>query len=122
MVLNAVETLDDIIGVSEMLLKLLVTSDIESTKSIPELYNQPDESPADTDKLWKLIAKREKKIHQLFENFSSEELQLHQVKLQTMAALDTQLVDKVNRTQKSAKSKILKLKQNKKAISLYQKL
>ena len=122
MVLNAVETLDDIIDVSEMLIKLLVTSDIESKKSIAELYNQADENPADTDKLLKLIAKREEKIHLLFENFSSEELQLHLVKLQTMAALDTQLVDKVNCTQKSAKSKILKLKQNKKAISLYQKL
>jgi hypothetical protein len=39
-----------------------------------------------------------------------------------MALLDRQLIEKVNCVQKSAKSTILTLKKNKKAISLYQKL
>jgi len=121
-VLTANESLDDIIAVSNMLLKLLETAIIEGEKSITELANQDHEGLATTTALLKLIAQREGKIHQLFEQFSRDELPAHREKLQIMATLDSQLVEKINRVQKSAKSKILKLKKNKKAINIYQKL
>jgi hypothetical protein len=144
--LTALENLTDIIEVSKMLLKLLDTADIqgqsdnetdseieggtergiesvgENKKSITESTSHDNSEQINTTKLLKLMKNREEKIYQLFEHFSPEELQLHLAKLQTMAALDSQLIEKVNRTQQSAKSEILTLKKNKKAINLYQKL
>jgi len=124
--LTAIEVLDNVIDVSERLLKLLDASDVEREKtvdeSVDESVDQGDKNSANTTKLLKLMVIREEKIHQLFEDFSSEELQMHQTKLQAMATLDNQLVEKVNRTQDLAKSKILTLKKNRKAIKLYQKL
>ncbi len=122
MVLNAVEILTDIIDVSKTLLQCLDTSSLESKQSIPEQLNQDSQKQVATTELLNLMAKREEKIHQLFENFSHDELQMHLQQLQTMALLDRQLIEKVNCVQKSAKSTILTLKKNKKAISLYQKL
>ncbi|MBA6291803.1 hypothetical protein H4J58_15140 [Colwellia sp. MB3u-70] len=126
-----------------MLLKLLDTADIqgqseteskieggiesvgesvgENKKSIAESASHDNSEQINTAKLLKLMKHREDKIYQLFEHFSPEELQLHLEQLQTMAALDSQLIEKVNRTQESAKSEILTLKKNKKAINLYQK-
>jgi len=148
--LTAIESLTDIIEVSKMLLKLLDTADIqgqsdnetdseieggtergieggiesvgENKKSIAESASHDNSEQINTAKLLKLMKHREDKIYQLFEHFSPEELQLHLEQLQTMAALDSQLIEKVNRTQESAKSEILTLKKNKKAINLYQKL
>ena len=140
MALTALENLTDIIEVSKMLLKLLDTADIqgqseteskieggiesvgENKKSIAESTSHDNSEQINTAKLLKLMKHREDKIYQLFEHFSPEELQLHLAQLQTMAALDSQLIEKVNRTQESAKSEILTLKKNKKAINLYQKL
>lgn len=131
MALTAIESLTDIIEVSKVLLKLLDTADIqgqdiqgqsENKKSIAESASQDNGEQINTAKLLTLIKHREEKIYQLFECFSPEELQLHLAQLQTMAALDSQLIEKVNRTQQSAKSEILTLKKNKKAINLYQKL
>ena len=122
MALTAIEILDNVIDVSELLLKLLDASDVEREKMVDESVDQGDKNSANTTKLLKLMVIREEKIHQLFEDFSSEELQMHQTKLQAMATLDNQLVEKVNRTQDLAKSKILTLKKNRKAIKLYQKL
>ena len=126
MALTALENLTDIIEVSKMLLKLLDTADIqgqsENKKSIAESASHDNSEQINTAKLLKLMKHREDKIYQLFEHFSPEELQLHLEQLQTMAALDSQLIEKVNRTQESAKSEILTLKKNKKAINLYQKL
>lgn len=122
MALTAIEVLDNVIDVSERLLKLLDASDVEREKTVDESVDQGDKNSANTTKLLKLMVIREEKIHQLFEDFSSEELQMHQTKLQAMATLDNQLVEKVNRTQDLAKSKILTLKKNRKAIKLYQKL
>jgi hypothetical protein len=129
--LTAIESLTDIIEVSKVLLKLLDTADIqgqdiqgqsENKKSIAESASHDNGEQINTAKLLTLIKHREEKIYQLFEHFSPEELQLHLAQLQTMAALDSQLIEKVNRTQQSAKSEILTLKKNKKAINLYQKL
>jgi hypothetical protein len=144
--LTAIENLADIIEVSKMLLKLLDTADIqgqsdnetdseieggtergiesvgENKKSITESTSHDNSEQINTAKLLKLMKHREDKIYQLFEHFSPEELQLHLAQLQNMAALDSQLIEKVNRTQASAKSEILTLKKNKKAINLYQKL
>lgn len=126
MALTAIESLTDIIEVSKVLLKLLDTADIqgqsENKKSIAESASHDNGEQINTAKLLTLIKHREDKIYQLFECFSPEELQLHLTQLQTMAALDSQLIEKVNRTQQSAKSEILILKKNKKAINLYQKL
>ncbi|AWB56712.1 hypothetical protein [Colwellia sp. Arc7-D] len=122
MALKAVETLDQIIDVSEVLLKLLDTSNIEDENAKLALNNPADETPPETVNLLNLIAQREKSIYHLFESFTAEELQLHALKLQFLASLDTQLVNKVNSSQRSAKSEILKLKKNRKAINLYQKL
>ena len=122
MALTAIELIDNVIDVSEMLLKLLDASDMEREKPAADLAEQDDKSSANTTKLLKLMVIREDKIHQLFEDFSSEELQIHHAKLLAISALDNQLVEKVNRTQNSAKSKILTLKKNRKAINLYQKL
>ena len=122
MALTAKETLADIIDVSKALLQRLNTSSLESKQSIPEQLNQDSQKQVATTELLNLMAKREEKIHQLFENFSHDELQMHLQQLQTMALLDRQLIEKVNCVQKSAKSTILTLKKNKKAISLYQKL
>ncbi|MBA6326959.1 hypothetical protein H4J46_03195 [Colwellia sp. MB02u-6] len=129
-----------------MLLKLLDTADIqgqseneieseiegrpeseidsikENKKLIAESTSHDSSEQINTAKLLKLMKHREEKIYQLFEHFSPEELQLHLAQLQTIAALDSQLIEKVNRTQESAKSEILTLKKNKKAINLYQKL
>ncbi|MBA6340525.1 hypothetical protein H4J59_05890 [Colwellia sp. MB02u-10] len=145
MALTAIENLTDIIEVSKLLLKLLDTADIqgqsenkvesgtegriesgidsvgENKKSIAESTSHDNSEQINTAKLLKLIKHREDKIYQLFEHFSPEELQLHLAELQTMAALDSQLIEKVNRTQESAKSEILTLKKNRKAINLYQK-
>ena len=126
MALTAIESLTDIIEVSKVLLKLLDSADIqgqsENKKSIAESASHDNGEQINTAKLLTLIKHREDKIYQLFEHFSPEELQLHLAQLQTMAALDSQLIEKVNRTQQSAKSEILTLKKNKKAINLYQKL
>ena len=126
MALTAIENLADIIEVSKLLLKHLDTADIqgqsENKKSIAESTSHANSEQINTAKLLKLMTNREEKIHQLFEHFSPEELQLHLAQLQTIAALDSQLIEKVNRTQESAKSEILTLKKNKKAINLYQKL
>lgn len=146
MALTALENLTDIIEVSKMLLKLLDTADIqgqseneieseiegrpeseidsikENKKLIAESTSHDSSEQINTAKLLKLMKHREEKIYQLFEHFSPEELQLHLAQLQTIAALDSQLIEKVNRTQESAKSEILTLKKNKKAINLYQKL
>ena len=146
MALTAIENLTDIIEVSKLLLKHLDTADIQvqsenetesgveseidggigsvrdNKKSIAESTSNDNSEQINTAKLLKLIKNREEKIYQLFEHFSPEELQLHLAELQTMAALDSQLIEKVNRTQQSAKSEILTLKKNKKAINLYQKL
>ena len=126
MALTAIESLTDIIEVSKVLLKLLDSADIqgqsENKKSIAESASHDNGEQINTAKLLTLIKHREEKIYQLFERFSPEELQLHLAQLQTMAALDSQLIEKVNRTQQSAKSEILILKKNKKAINLYQKL
>jgi hypothetical protein len=141
--LTAIENLTDIIEVSKLLLKLLDTADIqgqsetdseieseieggidsvrENEKSIAKSTSHDNSEQINTAKLLKLIKHREDKIYQLFEHFSPEELQLHLAELQTMAALDSQLIEKVNRTQESAKSEILTLKKNRKAINLYQK-
>jgi hypothetical protein len=120
--LTAKETLIDIIDVSKTLLQRLDTSILESKQSIPEQLNQDSQNQVATKELLSLMAKREENIHQLFEYFSHDELQMHLQQLQTMALLDRQLIEKVNCVQKSAKSTILTLKKNKKAISLYQKL
>ena len=122
MALTAVETLDEIIDVSELLLKQLDASGIADEKSTLALNSQEGEASPETVNLMSLIAQREKSIHHLFESFTAEELQLHALKLQTLASLDNQLVNKVNSTQRSAKSEILKLKKNRKAINSYQKL
>ncbi|MFT6918676.1 MAG: hypothetical protein ACJA2G_001295 [Cognaticolwellia sp.] len=126
MALTAIENLTDIIEVSKVLLKLLDTADIqdqsENKKSIAESASYDNGQQINTAKLLTLIKNREEKIYQLFERFSPEELRLHLAQLQTMATLDSQLIEKVNRTQQSAKSEILTLKKNKKAINLYQKL
>lgn len=122
MALTAKETLIDIIDVSKTLLQRLDTSILESKQSIPEQLNQDSQNQVATKELLSLMAKREENIHQLFEYFSHDELQMHLQQLQTMALLDRQLIEKVNCVQKSAKSTILTLKKNKKAISLYQKL
>jgi uncharacterized protein with HEPN domain len=139
--LTAIENLTDIIEVSKLLLKHLDTVDIqgqsenkidhgiesaiesvgENKKSITESIHHDSSEQINTAKLLKLMKNREEKIYQLFEHFSPEELQLHLEQLQTMAALDSQLIEKVNRTQESAKSEILTLKKNRKAINLYQK-
>jgi hypothetical protein len=147
--LTAIENLTDIIEVSKLLLKHLDTVDIqgqsenkidhgiesaiegrtesaiesvgENKKSITESIHHDNSEQINTAKLLKLMKNREEKIYQLFEHFSPEELQLHLEQLQTMAALDSQLIEKVNRTQESAKSEILTLKKNRKAINLYQK-
>jgi hypothetical protein len=120
--LTAKETLIDIIDVSKTLLQRLDTPILESKQSIPEQLNQDSQNQVATKELLSLMAKREENIHQLFEYFSHDELQMHLQQLQTMALLDRQLIEKVNCVQKSAKSTILTLKKNKKAISLYQKL
>jgi hypothetical protein len=144
--LTALENLTDIIEVSTLLLKHLDTADIqgqsenkieseiegvieseiesvrENKKSIAESTSHDNSEKINTAKLLKLMKNREEKIYQLFEHFSPEELQLHLAQLQTMAALDSQLIEKVNRTQQLAKSEILTLKKNRKAINLYQKL
>jgi hypothetical protein len=144
--LTAIENLADIIEVSKMLLKLLDTANIQvqsenetdseveskieseigsvrdNKKSIAESTSHDSSEQINTAKLLKLMKNREEKIYQLFEHFSPEELQLHLTQLQTIAALDSQLIEKVNRSQQSAKSEILTLKKNKKAINLYQKL
>tara|TARA_R110000744_G_scaffold209762_7_gene328750 strand:+ start:847 stop:1215 length:369 start_codon:yes stop_codon:yes gene_type:complete len=119
--LTAIEIIDNVIDVSERLLKLLDASDMERERPVSELADQDNKISANTTKLLKLMVIREEKIHQLFKDFSSEELQINQVKLQAISVLDIQLVEKVNRTQNSAKSKILALKKNRKAINLYQK-
>lgn len=121
MALTAIEIIDNVIDVSERLLKLLDASDMERERPVSELADQDNKISANTTKLLKLMVIREEKIHQLFKDFSSEELQINQVKLQAISVLDIQLVEKVNRTQNSAKSKILALKKNRKAINLYQK-
>jgi|TARA_B110000211_G_C14092475_1_gene559998 hypothetical protein len=120
--LSAVEIIDEVIEVSELLLTLLDTSGIEDESAKLALNNTADETSPETANLLSLIAQREKSIYQLFESFTAEELQLHALKLQTLANLDNQLVNKVNSTQRSAKSEILQLKKNRKAINLYQKL
>jgi hypothetical protein len=144
--LTALENLADIIEVSKLLLKHLDTANIQvqsenetdseveskieseigsvrdNKKSIAESTSHDSSEQINTAKLLKLMKNREEKIYQLFEHFSPEELQLHLTQLQTIAALDSQLIEKVNRSQQSAKSEILTLKKNKKAINLYQKL
>ena len=124
MSITATEVLEHVIDASEMLLELLDTSDLELELSSPELSELPErvnKNSASTEKLLKLMMFREEKIHQLF-NFDRTELQTHQSKLQTIAKLDNQLVEKINQTQDIAKSEILTLKKNRKAINLYQKL
>lgn len=121
MVATAIESLDRIIDVSTMLLQMLDASDIDVDASTPSKTQKNSENKTNVSTLLALMAKREQQIHQLFENFSHDELQLHLSKLQTMLTLDSQLVEKVNHAQKSAKSKILQLKKNKKAINIYQK-
>ena len=119
---NAKEYLDGIIDASNTLLKLLDASNM-TAEALPAASS--DHAPENTDtakELLKLMAKREQLIHQLFENFSPEELQIQRESIQTMALLDSQLVEKVNHSQQSAKAKILTLKKNRKAINLYQKL
>lgn len=103
-----------------MLLKLLDKSKLEfdsSNKKMPE-----QESDADTTEILALMAIREEKIHYIFDSFSQEQLLLHIEKLQLVASLDLQLVNKVNTSHTSAKSKILTLRKNKKAINSYQKM
>jgi hypothetical protein len=120
-VATAIESLDRIIDVSTMLLQMLDASDIDVDASTPSKTQKNSENKTNVSTLLALMAKREQQIHQLFENFNHDELQLHLSKLQTMLTLDSQLVEKVNHAQKSAKSKILQLKKNKKAINIYQK-
>ena len=125
MSITAVEVIEHVIDASEMLLELLDTSDLELEFSSPELSELPErvnKSSASTEKLLKLMIFREEKIHQLFNDFDRTELQTHQSKLQTITKLDNQLVEKINQTQDIAKSEILTLKKNRKAINLYQKL
>lgn len=125
MSITATEVLEHVIDASEMLLELLDTSDLELEFSSPELSELPErvnKNSASTEKLLKLMMFREEKIHQLFNDFDKKELQTHQSKLQTIAKLDNQLVEKINQTQDIAKSEILTLKKNRKAINLYQKL
>lgn len=122
MALKAVEYLDDINDVSTRLLKLLDTSALvpEQTKEVQA--NQALTFADNTKKLLTLMAVREEKIYQLFDQFSYDELQNYQEQLQTMGTLDNLLIDTVNQSQKSAKSNIIKLKKNRKAIDIYQKL
>lgn len=122
MALSAVEVLDHVIDVSQSLLKLLDASNVEGERLADLSADQEDINSVKKSNLLGLIKVREEKIHQLFEDFSSEELQVHQVKLQSVKALDNEILEKVKRTLQSAKGKILTLKQNKKAINQYQKL
>lgn len=122
MALTAVEVLDHVIDVSQSLLKLIDASDAKGEKLAPVSADQDDINSVKKSNLLGLIKIREEKIHQLFEDFSSEELQMHQVKLQSVKTLDNELVEKVRRILQSSKSKILALKQNRKAINQYQKL
>lgn len=122
MALSAVEVLDHVIDVSQTLLKLLDASDVEGEKLADLSADQEDINSVKKSNLVGLIKVREEKIHQLFADFSSKELQLHKIKLQSVKELDNEILDKVKRTLQSAKGKILTLKQNKKAINHYQKL
>ncbi|ARD43637.1 hypothetical protein [Colwellia sp. PAMC 21821] len=122
MALSAVEVLNHVIDVSQTLLKLLDASDVEGEKLADLSADQEDINSVKKSNLLGLIKVREEKIHQLFADFSSEELQLHKIKLQSVKELDNEILEKVKRTLQSAKGKILTLKQNKKAINQYQKL
>ena len=120
--LTASEYLADINDVSTSLLKLLDTSDLAREQPEVVNVNQDTSSAGNTKELLKLMAIREEKIYQLFDKFSYDELQHYSAQLQTMATLDNLLIEKVNQSQKSAKSDIIKLKKNRKAINIYQKL
>ena len=122
MALTAIACLYKINDVSTMLLKLLDTSDLAHEYLKEEQDTQEAENAAKTKNLLTLMATREEKIHHLFEHFSHQELQQHKEQLQKMATLDNLLIEKVNKSQNFAKSQIIKLKQNRKAINIYQKL
>lgn len=122
---TAIKSIEEIIDVSEMLLQLLDTSAVaalasQASKNVDSSLESDQE--AIMAKLIALMAEREEKVYHLFEHFNQQELQAYSSQLQIMSTLDQQLVLKVNSAQKSAKSKILTLKKNKKAISHYQKL
>ncbi len=113
----ALTALNEIIDASEMLIKLLDASIVDGTDS-PGAREQVQDT---NNKLLALMKKREQKIHFLFDEFNAEKLQIHLEKIQSMTILDKQLIDKVNNTQRNAKSNILTLKKNRKAIRTYQK-
>lgn len=116
----ALEILTNIIDLSNMLLKLLDNSKLEFDSSQNDLAKQ--ESDADIKNVLAVMAVREEKIHHIFNSFSHEQLLSYKEELQLVARLDLQVVNKVNISHTSAKSKILTLKKNKKAINTYQKL
>lgn len=113
----ALTALNEIIDASEMLIKLLDASIVDGTDT-PSTSEQVQNT---NNKLLALMKKREQKIHFLFDEFNTEKLQVHLEKIQSMTILDKQLIDKVNSTQRKAKSNILALKKNRKAIHTYQK-
>ncbi len=118
---TALELLVDIIDTSETLLKLLDASSLSATESEEKTSNINSHYVDINKKLLSLTHKREQKIHLLFKNFNHQQLSVHADKVQIIAELDSQIVNKVNSSHKSAKFKILTLKKNKKAIGIYQK-
>ena len=76
----------------------------------------------DDDNLLKLMNNRDKLIHHMFEHHDNALLSRYSNELSLIDKLDKQLILKMASIQTSAKSKILQMKKNKKAINLYQKL
>ncbi len=111
-------TLENIISVSKAILVQIEPNDISSKRST---RSRGDDISKDKE-LIDMMAKRDRLIHQVFEQFSHDELKKHSSALTSIYSLDKMLVENINKSQKSAKSKIVAFKKNKKAINIYQKI
>lgn len=107
------DCIQQVIDVSNELIASLDTRDFAVVK---------DSTSTEDKELLFTMEKREKLIHQLFENFDAKTLELYASDLTRISILDKQLVIKISSAQKVTKSIVLQMKKNKKAINTYQKL
>lgn len=115
---NALTLLLNINEVSKQLLSLLDTSNDELTSTSANSPQQVQEN--NSQKLISLMTTRDESIRLLFTSHSRSELAQYADHITTMMVLDEQLRNKVDSKHSGAKSKILQLKKNKKAINIYQ--
>lgn len=118
---NALTLLLDINEVSRQLVSMLDTSNNELTSSALDSTSPQQVQENHSQKLISLMVNRDQKIRELFSSHSQSELERYTDHIATMMSLDEQLRTKVDSNHSEAKSKILQLKKNKKAINIYQK-